>query len=260
MRPSSYIPLFAGAAIAQESTTILNFFQFDSTLTVLGSDASATTFQNSCPSDGAGISAVPSDLRTSCCLFRCLHVLTPPVNEPSETPAPTPAPRMRRQDDDSNEDYSFCEPYTILQGPETYEMHLTDPTPGAWTVDMACSWQGAMSTADLTCEVTQGGSIPDQASQVASTSVLSQSEIQEMEAYQVVALVAATGASSAGSASASGGPSSTGSNTGTAATSPSRSQSGAVVTPSTGLAPAGAAPTAMAMIGAVGIFAAAVAL
>lgn len=63
MRSSRCVALFAGAAIAQESATILNFFQFDSTLTVLGSDASATTYQNSCPSDGAGISAVPSDMR-----------------------------------------------------------------------------------------------------------------------------------------------------------------------------------------------------
>ncbi|KAI4619522.1 uncharacterized protein J4E87_007412 [Alternaria ethzedia] len=234
MRPSSYIPLLAGAAIAQESATILNFFQLDSTLTVLGSDASATTYENSCPSDGVGVSVVPSDL-------------LPITDDPSETPSPTPAPRMRRQDDDSNEDYSFCEPYTILQGPETYEMHLTDPTPGAWTMDMACSWQGAMSTADLTCDVTQSGYVPDQADQVASTSVLSQSEIQEMEAYQVVALVTATGASYPGSASATGGPSPTGSASGTGPTSPSRSQSGAASTPSTGLAPAGSLPNAMAM-------------
>ncbi|KAI4618358.1 hypothetical protein J4E80_004956 [Alternaria sp. BMP 0032] len=247
MRPSSYIPLLAGAAIAQESATILNFFQLDSTLTVLGSDASATTYENTCPSDGVGVSVVPSDL-------------VPNPDDPSETPSPTPAPRMRRQDDESNGDYSFCEPYTILQGPETYEMHLTDPTPGAWTMDMACSWQGAMSTADLTCDVTQSGYVPDQADQVASTSVLSQSEIQEMEAYQVVALVTATGASSPGSASATGGPSPTGSASGTGATSPSRSQSGAASTPSTGLAPAASLPTAMAMMGAVGIFAAAVAL
>jgi len=189
-----------------------------------------------------------------------LTLPVPITDDPSETPSPTPAPRMRRQDDDSNEDYSFCELYTILQGPETYEMHLTDPTPGAWTMDMACSWQCAMSTADLTCDVTQSGYVPDQADQVASTSVLSQSEIQEMEAYQVVALVTATGASSPGSASATGGPSPTGSASGTGATSPSRSQSGAASTPSTGLAPAGSLPTAMAMMGAVGIFAAAVAL
>ena len=69
MRPSTYAALFAGTAIAQgsasaqESATIFNLFQFDSTLTVLGSDASATTYQNSCPSDNAGISAVPTDMR-----------------------------------------------------------------------------------------------------------------------------------------------------------------------------------------------------
>ena len=73
MRPSSYIPLLAGAAIAHESATILNFFQFDSTLTVLGSDASATTYKNSCPSDGVGVSVVPSDLRTSCTCRERLH-------------------------------------------------------------------------------------------------------------------------------------------------------------------------------------------
>lgn len=55
--------LFAGAAIAQKSATVLNFFQFDSTLTMLGSDATATTYEHSCPSSAAGISAVPSNLR-----------------------------------------------------------------------------------------------------------------------------------------------------------------------------------------------------
>lgn len=189
-------------------------------------------------------------------------MLTSPVNDPSDpdaTPTPTPAPRMRRQDDASSEDYSFCEPYTILQGPETYEMHLTDPTPGAWTVDMACSWQGAMTTADLTCDVTNRGSIPSLGTETATSSVLSQSEIQDLEVYQVVALVTASGASSSGSASATGTPSPTGSGTG--ATSPSRSGSGAVATPSTGLAPAGSIPNAMALIGgAVGAFAAAMAV
>lgn len=63
MRSYNYMTLFAGAVLAQETATVINFFQFDSTLTVLGSDAKATTFQNSCPSDAAGISAVPSDLR-----------------------------------------------------------------------------------------------------------------------------------------------------------------------------------------------------
>jgi hypothetical protein len=65
MRSSTYMALFASAVFAQdESATLLNFFMSDSTLTVLGSDASATTYGKSC-SDNAGISAIPSDLRTS---------------------------------------------------------------------------------------------------------------------------------------------------------------------------------------------------
>ncbi|CAN9398846.1 unnamed protein product [Alternaria sp. RS040] len=234
MRPSTYAALFAGTAIAQESATIFNLFQFDSTLTVLGSDASATTYQNSCPSDNAGISAVPTDMLN-----------TDDPSAPDSTPMPTPAPRMRRQDDASSDDYSLCEPYTIIQGSETYEMHLTDPSPGAWTVDIACSWQGAMTTADLTCDATNRGSIPG-LSTTETKSVLSASELQDMEAYQVVALVTASGASSSGSASATQTSASTGSGTG--ATSPSRSGSGTAAT-STGLAPAGSIPNVMALVG-----------
>jgi 2-keto-3-deoxy-galactonokinase len=63
MRSYNYITLFAGAVLAQESATVLNFFQFDSTLTVVGSDATATTYKNSCPSNAVGISAVPSEFR-----------------------------------------------------------------------------------------------------------------------------------------------------------------------------------------------------
>ncbi|KAL1793162.1 hypothetical protein ACET3X_008144 [Alternaria dauci] len=193
MRSSTCVALFAGAAIAQDSATIFNLFQFDSTLTVLGSDASATTYQKSCPSDNAGISVIPSDLLN-----------TEDPFTPDSTPMPTPAPRMRRQDDAPNDDYSLCEPYTIIQGPETYEMHLTDPTPGAWTVDVACSWQGAMTTADLTCDATNRGIYPG-LSTTETKSVLSASELQDMAAYQVVALVTASVAMS-GSPTATANP------------------------------------------------------
>ena len=136
-------------------------------------------------------------------------------------------------------------------------MHLTDPSPGAWTVDIACSWQGAMTTADLTCDATNRGSIPG-LSTTETKSVLSASELQDMEAYQVVALVTASGASSSGSASATQTSASTGSGTG--ATSPSRSGSGTAAT-STGLAPAGSIPNVMALVGgSIGVFAAAMAL
>ncbi|EOA80918.1 uncharacterized protein SETTUDRAFT_99771 [Exserohilum turcica Et28A] len=231
--------LFAGAAIAQKSATVLNFFQFDSTLTMLGSDATATTYEHSCPSSAAGISAVPSNLRP---------------DDASATPAPTPKSRMRRQDGASDDDYSFCEPYTIKQGAQTYEFHLTDPVPGAWPVDMACSWKGEMTKADFTCDVTQSGYVPSQSARVATTSVLSQSEIQDMEAFQVVSLVSGSGASSPASASASATPSATPTASGASASAPSKSESkdSPTPTPSKGAAPAGALPTgAMKLVGGV---------
>ncbi|KAH7356177.1 hypothetical protein BKA66DRAFT_428747 [Pyrenochaeta sp. MPI-SDFR-AT-0127] len=247
MRSTTYFALFASTAVAQESATILNLFQFQNTLTVVNSDASATTFQNNCPSDAAGISAVPSELRPT-------------------APSPTPAPRLRRQDQSSSDidNYSFCEPYTLIQGASKYEFHLTDPTPGAWTLDMACNWQGGMTAADLTCTVTQSGYVPDASVVGVTTSVLKQTEIREMEAYQTIAVVRASGGSQSGAPSASA--SRTASGSGTGAASPTRSgstsASAAVASQSTGLAPAGPLPTgAMMFIGsAAGVFAAALAL
>lgn len=170
---------------------------------------------------------------------------------------------MRRQASASDDDYSFCEPYTIIQGPETYEFHLTDPVPGAWTVDMKCSWKGEMTKADLTCDVTQSGHIPDQSAQLATTSVLPQSEIQGMEAYQVVSLVSASGAASPASASASATPTPTGTPTrspsGGGANAPASSGSNAASTPNQA---AGPLPTGAIKVvgGAVGVFAVAMAL
>jgi hypothetical protein len=187
-----------------------------------------------------------------------LNPLGPSPDDASATPAPTPAPRMRRQDSASDDDYNFCEPYTVAQGSETYEFHLTDPAPGAWTVDMKCSWKGEMTKADLTCDVTQSGYVPDQSVRLATTSILSQSEIQDMQAYQVVALVSATGASTPASASAK--PTSIPSATNANAS--AKSGSDAAPTPSKGLAPAGPLPTgAMKMVGgAVGVLAVALVL
>lgn len=146
----------------------------------------------------------------------------------------------------------------ITQGSETYEFHLTDPVPGAWTVDMKCSWKGEMTKADMTCDVTQSGYVPDQSVRTATKSVLSQSEIQDMEIFQAVALVTASGASSPASASAK--PTAT--PTGSAANASSKSGSDIAPTQSKGLAPAGPLPTgAMKVIGgAVGAMAVAMAL
>ncbi|KAF1845996.1 uncharacterized protein K460DRAFT_430963 [Cucurbitaria berberidis CBS 394.84] len=223
MRSSTYIAAFAVSAVAQESATVLNYFQLSNTLTVLGSDASATTYGNTCPPQ---------------------------------------SPRLRRQDQTTSDvdGYSICEPFTLIQGASTYEFHLTDPAPGVWTIDMACKWQGAMTTADLTCAVTRGGYVAGSAGVGTTTTVLKQSVIRDMEAYQTVALVSASGASS-GSSSVSA--SRTTSQSGTGAASPNRSGSGsgsAAATQSTGLAPAGPLATgAMGLLGGAGIFAAALA-
>ena len=63
MRSSTYITILAGTAAAQESAILFNPFQFGSTMTVIGSDESATTYRNSCPSGAAGLSAIPTELR-----------------------------------------------------------------------------------------------------------------------------------------------------------------------------------------------------
>jgi hypothetical protein len=170
---------------------------------------------------------------------------------------------MRRQDEGSGDDYSFCEPFTIIQGPQTYEMHLTDPTEGAWTVDMACNWEGEMTTADLTCTATQAGYVPAESVQTSETTVLAQSEIQSAGGYQIVALVGATGSSSGPSQTPAGSEvaSSTKAASGSGASSPttSASGSGAAGAQSTGLAPAGPLQTGAIIGGAVGLFAAAMA-
>jgi hypothetical protein len=61
MRPSTSLALFAASAAAQEmstgslgagSATVFNLLEYASTLTLLGSDATATTYKNDCPSGG----------------------------------------------------------------------------------------------------------------------------------------------------------------------------------------------------------------
>lgn len=147
-----------------------------------------------------------------------------------------------------------------MQGPSNYQLHLTDPVPGAWTLDMACSWQGgAITEADLTCTVTQSGSVPGFGATGFTSTIVSQSELFEMEAFQTVAVVSASSGSGSPEVSASR----TASGLGTASLSGSAtaSRSGATASSSTGLAPAGPLPTgALALVGAAGIFAAALAL
>jgi hypothetical protein len=177
----------------------------------------------------------------------------PTTDFTSILPFDTPAPRTRRQADASGDDISFCEPYTLIQGPQTYEMHLTDPSPGVWTMNVACNWKGEITTADLTCTLTQSGDLVASSEQGSETSVVPQSDVQDL--YQTVALVGATGSSSAASQTPTGSRSSSG----TVAPTKSASGSGAAAK-STGLAPAGPLQKGAILGGAVGILAVALAL
>jgi hypothetical protein len=64
MRSSTYIALFAGSAAAQSSVSLFNLYPYAETLTQIGSDATATTYKNDCPASNAGISVIPSGMRT----------------------------------------------------------------------------------------------------------------------------------------------------------------------------------------------------
>jgi hypothetical protein len=185
----------------------------------------------------------------------------------SAAAAITPAPRARlaRQADamssttDGDDDYELCEPFTLKQGASTWEIHMTDPLPGAWTVDMNCKWQGAITNADLTCVATADGfAITDKALRGTTTTTLSKDELSTMELIGAVAVVTSSGA-----ASASASQTTSGAKSGAPAASASKSSSGAAgAAPSTGFAPAGPLPTgAMALVGgAAGVFVAALAL
>jgi hypothetical protein len=165
------------------------------------------------------------------------------------TPAPKPRAMFARQamsNSPETDDASFCEPYTIKQGASTWEMHLTDPSPGVWTADMSCNWSGAMTAAALTCTAVLDGSYYQVSERTTSTYVISEDTVSSFGAMATVAVVDTSGKplSSFPTAASSGA---------------SVSGSGAAThSPSTGIAPAGPLPTgAMALVGgAAGVFAA----
>jgi hypothetical protein len=191
----------------------------------------------------------------------------PTPDSAASSPTPTARARLARQDSAPSDDadYDLCEPYTLKQGASTWEFHMTDPLPGAWTVDMNCKWQGVITNADLTCTVTQSGYVPSASVRGVTTSIMSKAEVSSMEAIQAFSVVSGSAAPSASaSQTASGSRSATqsGSQSATQAPSGSRSSGVAGTTPSTGLAPAGPLPTgAMKYVGgAAGVFVAALAL
>lgn len=132
---------------------------------------------------------------------------------------------------------------------------MTDPLPGAWTVDLNCKWQGASTDADFTCVATiDRFAVTDKAIRGTTTTTLFKDEFPSMQLIGAVAVVTSSDA-----ASASQTPSASGTKSGAPTASGSKSGSAAAgATPSTGLAPAGPLPTgAMALVGgAAGVFAA----
>jgi hypothetical protein len=112
---------------------------------------------------------------------------------------------------------------------------MTDPTPGAWTIDMDCKWQGTIADTDMTCTLAANGFAHPGEATGTTTTVVAKDELQTGEYMGTFAVVTATASQSSGSAAS---------------------------TRSSGLAPAAALPTgAMALVGgAAGVFAAALAL
>ncbi|KAF2624326.1 hypothetical protein BU25DRAFT_433562 [Macroventuria anomochaeta] len=186
MRSSTVIAFFAGSAAAQSTAVVLNPLMPASTLTVIGSSSGTTTYVNSC-SDGG----IPASYLTPGTL----------VTTPISAPSTTAAARLRRQEDGLFG--GFCEPITIKQGSSSVEIHLEDPTKGAWTADMNCAWKGELTSADLTCTATQSGSFAKLNDAEGITSdVLKASEVAEASAIQTVSVVQS--ASNSASATASG--------------------------------------------------------
>ncbi|KAF2792650.1 hypothetical protein K505DRAFT_362700 [Melanomma pulvis-pyrius CBS 109.77] len=277
MHSAKLVVLLAGAAAAQSSVAILNLFESDKTLTFKGSDSRATTYEHVCAPTSSGAnppvqstSIVPSivdspttsssiadplataslniDISLTAILENptasSIHFAAGSIpNFPFTTQAPKP--RVRRDDDDE------CEPYTLIQGPETWEFHLTDPIPGALTLDGGCNWKGELTAATITCTVTQNGTALGPPSITAST--LNPSELSSFEAIQTLVIVSASVTSPNGNFSSTLSP--------TASATRSGSPTG-TTSQSTGIAPSMSLPTgAMVFVGgAAGLFAAALAL
>ncbi|KAF2645740.1 hypothetical protein P280DRAFT_465516 [Massarina eburnea CBS 473.64] len=245
MRSTKLIVLLAAAASAQSSASSATVVKFvyapASTLTVKGTTGGATTYVESCPKglptgSYSGWESLPASTATP---SESASSPASSVSNVALTPIPRPSSNVRRQGSSSSA--SACEPFTIIQGSEQFEFHMTDPRPNVWTVDQKCSWKGEYGKADITCAYTNQGSVAkDLEIDVSTSAVLKAAEYTYLFAKTAVAVVTATD-------SASGTPTPTGAS---ASAKPSNFAAG------------GPAPTgAIAFVGgAAGIFAAALAL
>lgn len=227
MRSSTYVALFAGSAAAQ-SAVVLNFLPVPTGLIIKGKENDVTTYVNECPAGQAGLDALSSSKGTHpthtphptspLTLLAAVSVATSAASVASlssaassirmtpipSPPATTPAARLRRQSNESSSDLAnaLCEPYTMKQGSETYEIHMTDPIPGEWTVDGSCNWKGEMTTADITCTITESGKQADSAGVMVET--LKPSDVSALGGIQTVSVTSAADDKASNTASGSG--------------------------------------------------------
>ncbi|KAH6629859.1 hypothetical protein C7974DRAFT_194629 [Boeremia exigua] len=231
MRSSTVVALFAGAAAAQSSTgsaatgssaVVVNGIMPAPTLTVIGSSSGTTTYVNSCTGEGIPASFLTPEASGSASSSLISSVRSPAgtlAMSPISAPATTAAARLRRQDDGGLFG-GFCEPITIKQGPSSVQIHLEDPTKGAWTADMNCAWKGELTTADLTCTGTQSGTFAELNSIAGVTSeIIKASDASQSSMIQTVSVVqpASNSASPTASVSQSDSANTTASGSGTAA-------------------------------------------
>lgn len=172
---------------------------------------------------------------------------------PISAPSTTAAARLRRQDDGLFG--GFCEPFTLKQGSSSMGFHMEDPTKGVWTADVKCAWKGEMTSADMTCTVSQSGIFPSMnmgSAQGVETTTIKASELAESSQIATVSVVQP--ASNSASATASGSQSGSSNATATASGSGAPAATGAA-------AGAPLSKSVMALVGgAAGVFAAALAL
>ncbi|KAF2846199.1 hypothetical protein T440DRAFT_472047 [Plenodomus tracheiphilus IPT5] len=138
--------------MAQSTTLYLNLLWIPQpTLTLVSSDATATTFEKGCPFTIISTST-SSPTPTSSDSFYDYH--TP---EEESQYIDSILSRISREDSTAlyettpTAELGSCIPFTLIQGPETWGFHLTNAEyPG--TKDGACTWKGAFTTAaEITC-------------------------------------------------------------------------------------------------------------
>ncbi|CAN9460632.1 unnamed protein product [Alternaria alternata] len=155
----------------------------------MGSDETATTYEKMCPetttttpapssTDVAWYNASPDELSSmsasyssALAAFQSFYETALPVESPTTGP-------------------EGCTPFTMLQGPETWEFHLT--APGVQTRNGACTWIGVFSEVPITCDADAFGE--DYTLPSGNPTIFSQSELRAWETlrYAVATIVEAT--------------------------------------------------------------------